>query len=171
MTAAQSPPTAPADRYLAIYLNDHLAGATGALELAVRMMRSHGDDRAADLRGLVAHFASDRERLRAVMRALHIPESRAKSGGAWLLEKLGRLKPNGHLLSRSPLSDLVELEGAALSLQVNQACWQTLRVRAEWDRRLEAATIDDMLARTRRQSEIVEQLRMQRADVVAGKSG
>ena len=168
MTAAQSPPTTQADRYLAIYLNDHLAGATGALELAIRMMRSHGGDRGEELRGLVAQFAADRERLRDVMRALHVPESRAKSGAAWLLEKVGRLKPNGHLLSRSPLSDLVEFEGAALSLAAKKACWQTLRARADWDHRVQAATIDDVLERTRRQSELVEHLRMQQASVVAG---
>jgi hypothetical protein len=167
MTAAQSLPATHADRYVAIYLNDHLAGETGALELAVRMMRSHRDG-AEVLPSLVAQLAADRERLRAIMRALGISESRAKTGAAWLLEKLGRLKPNGHLLSRSPLSDLVELEGAALSLEAKKACWRTLRARADWDDRLDAATIDDVLDRTRRQAEMVEQLRSQQVAAVAG---
>jgi hypothetical protein len=168
MTAvAESRPATRADRYLAIYLNDHLAGATGALELAIRMMRSHADH-ATQLRSLVAQLAADRERLRTVMRALDVRESRAKTGAAWVLEKLGRLKPNGHLRSRSPLSDLVELEGAALTLEAKQTCWRTLRARAEWDHRLDTATIDDVLDRTRRQGEMVAELRSQHVGVVAG---
>jgi hypothetical protein len=52
---------------------------------------------------------------------------RIKDLGAWTFEKLGRLKPNNSLLSYSPLSRVVELEGLALGVTGKLALWRALR--------------------------------------------
>jgi hypothetical protein len=101
---------------LGIYLNDHLAGATAGTELARRMARSHrgGEGSAREDSGaldrLAAEIAQDRSALLTIMAALGITVRAYKVGAAWIGEKAGRLKFNGRLLARSPLSDLEELE-------------------------------------------------------------
>ena len=96
---------------LGIYLNDHLAGATGGLELARRVAASHRG-RAADgaLQRLAADVAQDRAALADIMAALSIPVRAYKVYAARIGEKAARLKLNGYLFTRSPLSRLEELE-------------------------------------------------------------
>ena len=94
-------------RYLPIYLNDHLAGATLGVELARRTLRENEEGELGDfLRWLVGQLLEDR---RALLAQVEQP-SLAKAGAAWLAEKAGRLKANGHLFSYSPLSRLVGAE-------------------------------------------------------------
>jgi hypothetical protein len=96
---------------LGIYLNDHLAGATGGLELARRVARSHrGPGAGAAVQRLAAEVAQDRAVLEDIMDALGIPVRAYKVYAAWIGEKAARLKLNGYLLARSPLSGLEELE-------------------------------------------------------------
>src|ERR1700750_524459 len=102
---------------LGIYLNDHLAGATVGTELAHRTARSHRKGKnGATLRRLAAEIAQDRAALLDIMTVLGIKVRRYKVGAAWIGEKAGRLKFNGRLLTRSPLSDLEELEMLRLGL-------------------------------------------------------
>ena len=92
---------------LGIYLNDHLAGATAGTELAHRMARSRGARRdGGTLRRLAAEIGQDSAALLDIMGAPGIKVRLYKVGVAWI----GRLKFNGRLLARSPLSDLEELE-------------------------------------------------------------
>ena len=53
-------------------------------------------------------------------------ESRLKPAGAWVAERLGRLKPNGQLRGYSPLSRVVELEGLTGGVAVKQMLWNAL---------------------------------------------
>jgi hypothetical protein len=113
--------------HLAIYLNDHLAGATAGLELARRARDSNeGSELGRLLTELADEIAADRETLRRLMRALSVSESRVKVAAGWSAEKLGRLKPNGQLRGYSPLSRLVELEGLSLGIAGKKALWESL---------------------------------------------
>ena len=98
-------------RVLGIYLNDHLAGATAGTELAHRAARTHrAHGQGGQLKRLAVEIAQDRAALISMMKALGIPVRAYKVCAAWIGEKAGRVKPNGRLLARSPLSDLEELE-------------------------------------------------------------
>ncbi len=154
---------------LGIYLNDHLAGATGGLELARRAAASHRG-RAADgvLRRLAAEVAQDRAALEAIMAALGIPVRAYKVYAAWIGEKASRLKLNGYLLTRSPLSSLEELEMLRLGVEGKAAGWRTLRVLAETDKRLDSSRLDELIARARRQADLLEELRVRAAGQVIG---
>jgi hypothetical protein len=153
---------------LGVYLNDHLAGATGGMELARRMTAAAepGTESAAVLRKLAAEIAQDRAALLAIMATLQIPVRRYKVFAAWAGEKAGRLKLNGRLLTRSPLSSLEEREILSLGVTGKAAGWRTLRVLAERDSRLDAARLDELLARAQRQLETIETLRMSAAEQV-----
>lgn len=146
---------------LSIYLNDHFAGSVGGVDLARRTAKAQrGTDRGPTLQRLAAEIAEDRTSLVDMMGALGIPTRRYKAVGAWLVEKAGRLKPNGHLLSRSPLSSLVELEALMMGVEGKGAAWRTLRAVAEQDTRLDAARLDELIARAQAQEDTLEELRM-----------
>ena len=155
---------------LGIYLNDHLAGATAGVSLVRRMSAAAepGSPRAAVLERLAREIAADRAALVSVMTALGIRVTGYKVFGAWAGSQAGRLKLNGHLLSRSPLSDLEETEILRLGVTGKAAGWRTLRVLAESDGRLDAARLDELLERAAAQEEILEDLRVAAAGRVLG---
>ena len=154
---------------LGIYLNDHLAGATGGLELARRVAASHRG-RAADgaLQRLAADVAQDRAALADIMAALSIPVRAYKVYAARIGEKAARLKLNGYLFTRSPLSRLEELEMLRLGVEGKTAGWRTLRVLAETDKRLDSDQLDELIAKARRQADLLEDLRVRAAGQVIG---
>jgi hypothetical protein len=167
-----SSPAVRGPRLLGIYLNDHLAGATGGLELARRMARSSlmpADARV--LQRLAAEIAADRQALLKIMAALGIPVRSYKRHAAWIGEKAGRLKLNGYLLTRSPLSSLEELELLRLGVEGKAAGWRTLRTLADRDTRLDSAHLDELISAARRQADLLEDLRVSAADQVMAADG
>jgi len=112
---------------LAIYLNDHLAAATAAHDLAKRAAGSNRDTEYGPFLELLAiEIEEDRESLLEIMRGLEIGVDRLKVLGGWWAEKLGRFKLNGRLVGYSPLSRVVELEVLSLGVSGKVALWRTL---------------------------------------------
>ena len=142
---------------LGIYLNDHLAAATGARDLARRAASSNrGSEYGPFLERLAEEITEDRESLVVIMRALKVKVDPLKVFVGWGAEKVGRLKLNGRLVGYSPLSRLVELETLALGVHGKLALWRSLQ-------QLEPTllgTADDLLAelmdRAQRQVEELE---------------
>ncbi|MFD6294686.1 transaldolase [Streptomyces sp. NPDC060235] len=152
---------------LAIYLNDHYTGATGGLELferAAAAKKGTGDE--AMLADLARQVGEDRDALAQLMADLGVSVDRTKVALGWVAEKAGRLKTNGHLFSRSPLSDVLEAEAMLMGVLGKAVCWRTLRVRADTDQRLDAAKLDTLLERAERQSQALEELRVAAASRV-----
>jgi hypothetical protein len=154
---------------LGIYLNDHLAGATGGAELARRVAGSHDGQDGGALWRLAGEIAQDRAALLEFMAALGIPVRSYKVRAAWLGEKAARLKLNGRLLARSPLSSLEELEMMRLGVEGKAAGWRTLRALAETDARLDAGRLDELMSRARHQADLLEELRVGAANQVIGR--
>lgn len=113
---------------LAIYLNDHLAGATLGVELARRLRGSNEDDPefGPALVEVCAEIESDRETLKAAMDRLDVGQSKVKPLAAVLGERLGRLKLNGQLRGYSPLSRLDELELLQIGVAGKRRLWRAL---------------------------------------------
>ncbi|GAB3429341.1 hypothetical protein [Actinophytocola sediminis] len=154
--------TAPRDRpLLGIYLNDHLAGATGGVDLARRIAAAERGWSEVDvLVRLAREIEEDRETLLELMAALAVPVRGYKALAGWLVEKVARLKPNGRVVTRSPLSRVVELEVMRLGVEGKAAGWRTLRTRAANDRRLDPVLLDALIDRAHDQSERLERLRV-----------
>lgn len=113
---------------LRTYLQDHHAGSTAGLELARRAAGSNTDsDYGPELERIADEIAADRETLEQVMEGLGVKASTIKDAAGWTAEKLGRLKPNNSLLSYSPLSRVVELEGLVIGVTGKLALWESLR--------------------------------------------
>jgi hypothetical protein len=147
--------------FLGIYLNDHLAGATAGVELARRTAAAqHAKPAGAALASIAAEIAEDRDALVEIMRALDVPVRQYKVYAGWAAEKVGRLKFNGQLTSRSPLSDFIELEGLRLGVEGKLALWRILVGVTAAEPRLDRARLDDLVARAERQISTLEDLRM-----------
>ena len=155
------PPLGITSDKLAIYLNDHLAGATAGRDLARRSASANeGNEYGEFLTGLAAEIDADRQELVELMDRLGVGTDYPKVAVAWTMEKVGRLKLNGQLIGYSPLSRLVELEGLLAGVQGKRALWMSLREAASRDARLEEAALERLI---RRADEQLEGLRKQHA--------
>ncbi|ONH32618.1 hypothetical protein [Pseudofrankia asymbiotica] len=120
------------ERLLGIYLNDHLAGSSAGLRLARRLAGAH--ERlpiGPELRSIAEEIDEDRSVLIALMEQLGAPRRRYKIAAGLLAELVGRLKSNGRLVARSPLSTVTELEALRLGVEGKRLAWVTLRDLAE----------------------------------------
>ncbi|WP_235216989.1 hypothetical protein [Archangium violaceum] len=150
---------------LRIYLNDHLAGSLGGLELARRAKAENADNAVGEfLETFHRELLEDREILLSVMSALGFKRDLLKQGAAWVAEKLGRLKLNGQLLGYSPLSRVVELEGLCLGTEGRLSMWRTLRRLSRKDERLGRFDFSSLIARAEHQRRTLERLRQQCSD-------
>lgn len=146
---------------LAIYLNDHLAGATIGGQLARRAARENeGTELGEFLRGLGAELDEDRSQLIELMRHQKIARSRAKHAAGWTLEKLGRLKLNGQVAGYSPLSRLLELEGLTAGIEMNRGLWSALAELSREEESLRLLDYDALVERARYQRERLEPHRL-----------
>lgn len=114
-------------RLLAIYLNDHRAGAAAGSALARRMARRYADHpEYTDLVAICDEIESDVAALDRVRAHLGVRGGTVERWAALAGERLGRLKPNGRLLERSPLSIVIELELLSAGVAGKRRLWSTL---------------------------------------------
>ncbi len=172
-----SEPTAPggirnAD-LLGVYTNDHLASATGGIELVSRMLgRWRGTPYESRLEELLDELREERSSLEGQMQALGLPVRQYKQAAVWLGEKVSRAKLNGHLLSRSPLSDLVEFEFIATAVLAKRAGFETLLEIAAVDTRLDAGLLARLIAQADKQHDWLADARREvAAEVFGGNPG
>ncbi|MFP4598299.1 MAG: hypothetical protein ACLFVJ_08605 [Persicimonas sp.] len=142
---------------LSIYLQDHHATSTGALELVRRMIESNSDNIFGQKVEYVAgELIESRGQLEQVMDVLEVNPSRVKEAGMWLGEKLGRLKLNGQVVGYSPLSRMIEFEGLCMALNGQVRLWESLKIVADSDQRLASFDFDGLSEQAREQLERVE---------------
>lgn len=146
---------------LRIYLNNHLTLATAAVGLFRRTASEwRGREGGVEVAALANEAAQDRATLLRLMHRLDIPVHRPMIllGAVW--ERLGRLKPNGYFLRRSPLSDVLELELLRDAVAAETACWQVLRAVAAHDQRITRLETEEMLDRMANQADRLYRLHM-----------
>jgi hypothetical protein len=148
-------------KYLATYLNDHYAGATGGLALARRAAsENEGSELGAFLSELADEIEADRATLGEIMGALGVGTDRTKLIAALVFERVGRLKPNAQLRGYSPLSPLVELEVLGLGIRGKLALWRALGEVADTPS-LDGEQLAELAARAERQVADVEARRLE----------
>ena len=148
------------DRLLAIYLNDHLAGAALGVELARRLRSSNQGDSefGPPLAEICAEIEADRETLIRLMERLQVERGQLKPALARLGERLGRLKPNGRLRGYSPLSRVLELEVLSSGIGGKVQLWNGLEER--FGESLDGFDFHALAERADRQGQIVEDLHL-----------
>jgi hypothetical protein len=109
------------------YLNDHLAGSVGALELIAHWAKlCRGKPLGPFFADLEAEISADQDTLRDLMRRLGVEESKVRQAGAWAAEKLGLTRfviagdePGG-------LGLVLALEGLIMGIVGKQLLWRAL---------------------------------------------
>lgn len=152
--------SADPDRLLAIYLNDHLAGAALGVELARRLRSSNrGDPEFGEpLARVCGEIEEDRETLSRLMERLGVERRPLKPALAVLGERLGRLKLNGQLRGYSPLSRVLELEVLASGIGGKMQLWNGLE--QSFGERLDGFDFHALAERADRQGQRVEDLHL-----------
>ena len=157
------------NKYLSIYLNDHLAGAVAGVELAKRSAGNNkGTQWGSFLDRLGDEIEEDRAALLDLMKTLGIKQDILKDAAAWLGEKVGRLKLNGQLVGYSDLSRLVELDGLALGITGKLALWRGLQEAAIPAVQQSGVDLDALAERARQQRDELEDYRLRAARAAFG---
>ncbi len=144
--------TATATDYLQTYLQDHRAGAAMGSDLARRLADENiGTPYEDFLTGLAQEIEQDVTTLDAIMERLGVSPSSVKNAGAKVAEKLGRLKPNEHLGSYSPLSRVLEMEGLRGGVHAKLGLWDSLAELVATDDRLDPDEIAALQSKAEQQ--------------------
>jgi hypothetical protein len=159
-------------KLLAIYLNDHLAGATMGVELTRRSLRANrGTDLGRFLEDLLGEIEEDKRTLEAIMDAVGVAKSPVKPRLAVAAERLGRLKLNGQVTGYSPLSRVLELEGLTIGVAGKLSLWRNLRDGAGLADRLPGIDLDALIARAERQLSSIAERRIAAARLALAAPG
>jgi hypothetical protein len=112
---------------LASYLNDHLAGSVGALELLEHWAKLHeGKPLGYFFMDIEAEIRADQEKLREAMRFLRIEESNVRKAGAWVAEKAGRARLIIAGDEPGRLGLVLTLEGIIMGVTGKKLMWRSL---------------------------------------------
>lgn len=148
------------NRYLVIYLQDHLAGSEAGLRRFQAAAKSNaGTPLGAFLERCVRDLKQERQILRATLRAAGGHRPLMKQSLAFVAEKLSHLKINGHLAKYTPLSRVEDLEALCLGVHGKLRMWKVLHELSRKDGRLAVADFDELYTRAEQQAEELERFR------------
>jgi len=112
---------------LSTYLNDHLAGSIGAVEMVEDLTDTHeGQPLERFFKALGEDIQSDQRDLKRLIEALGIKESKVRKAGAWMAEKASRLKLRGADIGEPNLALLQSLETLSIGIMGKRSLWRTL---------------------------------------------
>ena len=110
------------------YLNDHLAGAVGALELLDRLVETYkGKPLEKFFRDLRTDIEHDQGQLKELIQKLGAEESAVRKAGAWIAEKLSRPKIDLDEGSKNDLGLFLALEALVLGITGKRSLWRALQ--------------------------------------------
>lgn len=150
------------DDFLAIYLNDQLALGVVWRELARRAHRNNRDTPLGEaLAHVSAEIAEDVETFHTIMRRVGVRTNPVKTALGTAAERVSRLKPNGRLVTYSPLSRFLELEILIMGIEGKKQLWTTLADLAGLASRLPDIDFGGLIERAERQRAELEPFREQ----------
>jgi len=148
---------------LAILLRNHQAGGRAALDLFERAASGQRErPYAEELRELALEAREDLDFTEAVMRRLGVRASPLQVAVLRVAERIGRLKPNGQLVRRAPLSDVIELEGLLASVTIKITGWQAANTSGVLTD-AETTRLNQLLERARSQANRLTEMHQQAA--------
>ncbi|HYY14278.1 MAG TPA: hypothetical protein VE758_07605, partial [Chthoniobacterales bacterium] len=112
---------------LAIYLNDHLAGSIGALEMLDDIIDKHeGDEIERFVAQLRTEIKADQQQLKRLMENLEVHESSLRKAGGWVAEKFSRGKLRAGDSRKPNLALLQSFESLTLGIAGKRLLWRVL---------------------------------------------
>ena len=153
---------------LHIYLNDHLGGSKFGISLARRIAKSSEGNTGRVFEEVADEIEEDRKTLRKIMDELGIRKGGVKRAFAAVGEKLSRMKPNGKLLGRSPLTPVIEMETLSIGVEGKRLLWHSLNAASV---RVDGIDYDELIKRAQSQRERIEAERRNAAQAAFRLSG
>lgn len=151
---------------LATYLNDHLGGSGGAIDLLSRLQRSAaGRDAAGPVGEVRGAVIADRDTLVSMMTSLGIERSLVKRLAGHLAESGAALRFHPRLTGDRALSEVLILESLLLGISGKRILWLGLQQLAGDDPRLARYDLPGLLRRADAQLETLEGLRQNALDL------
>jgi hypothetical protein len=152
---------------LSDYLNDHLAGSVGALELLDRMIEAYeGKPLGRFFCDLRADIHSDQEQLEELIAKLDIAESSVRKAGAWFIEKLSRPKFDLGEGGKVEIGLFLALEALVLGITGKRSLWRALHAASRTVPALARLDYSGLEKRAIEQCERVEARRLEAARAV-----
>jgi hypothetical protein len=146
------------------YLNDHLAGSVGALELLDRLIDTY---KANPLGGFFSELRgeidADQRKLQELIDKLDGAESAVRKAGAWVMEKLSRPKIQLSESREGEMGLFLALEALALGIAGKQSLWRALAMSSETAASLRVLDYADLEKRALEQHARVETKRLELA--------
>jgi hypothetical protein len=116
---------------LTIYLNDHLAGSVGALELIDDLIDTYREKPLGQFfKDLRNEIETDQSALKNLIEELGEKESSVRKAGAWVAEKLARAKIRLSDSEEGQMGLLHALESLALGIIGKRGLWTALSAAA-----------------------------------------
>jgi len=151
------------DATLSTYLNDHLAGSVGTIEMVERAITENaGTLLGRRLEEILKEIKKDQAVLQDLIARVGSKENPLKKAGAWLAEKAGRMKLGG-TDEPGELARLEVLETLAMGMQGRRALWRALRVVVNKHPALRDLDLDHLERRAVEQHDRVEEWRLEAA--------
>jgi hypothetical protein len=155
-----------ANEHLGTYLNDHLAGATAALELMQHLEKVQVDTAMKSfLAELRREVTEEREELVALMHRLQIEQSPTRKAMGWFAEKMARLKLQLDDATGGELRLFEALEFLVIGLEGKRALWEALAAVAEEQPELQGTNYTGLIQHSKAQHRRAEELRREAAKV------
>ncbi|MFO7293399.1 MAG: hypothetical protein FWJ92_03870 [Actinomycetes bacterium] len=158
--------------YLRIYLADQRAVQAAIVRVATRFARSNRSTPwSRELNDLAREVEDDAATLDSVAGACGADGGAVKRILSLAAERIGRLKLNGHLLTYSPLSRVVETEGLMAALTLKREMWLLLGRLQDWHPPLAAFDFGGLVQRASAQIELLRPIHEWAADQLAARTG
>jgi hypothetical protein len=153
-----------ANKHLAAYLNDHLAGATMALELLSHLEQAEaGTERGAFFASLHADVTADTKELQSLMERAGISESGPRKAVAWFAEKVSQIKLRMEDRAEGAFSRLEALDILATGVHGKKALWCALEAAAAEAPEVQGVDYERLKQRADDQRQRIEERRLQAA--------
>lgn len=147
---------------LSSYLNDHLAGSVGALELLDRLIDIYQDKPLEGfLSDLRKEIEADQELLKRLIASLGQEESTVRKAGAWVIEKISRAKIQPGEAEKGEMGLFLALEGLALGIIGKRTLWRALAAASATVPQLRTLDYDELERRAVEQYDCVEAKRLE----------
>jgi hypothetical protein len=149
---------------LTIYLNDHLAGSVSAIELVDRLIETYkGKPLEPFFTNLRNKIDADQRTLQDLIKKLGVNESAVRKAGAWVAEKLARMKVRVSDSEKDQMGLLHALEALLMGITGKGALWSGLKAASENVPSLRHLDYARLQQRAREQCDLVDAKRLESA--------
>jgi hypothetical protein len=150
-----------ANKPMDVYLNDHLAGAMLGSNLADQIRSHNRGTPLGELMGSLApQIEEDRQALIGLMQRMGTSKNAVKQSGAWITERVSRVKFWGLTSGEPELGTFMAVESLALGVLGKLSLWRALAQVADQHPAIASVDLDALIFRARTQYDLLESERL-----------